>query len=204
MSISTIYIPPYMSPPYNTFTDVTNTAWATPGSGWSLPNYDAAAYNYDPFAATFFAFLGVAIALAFSNLGAAYGTAKAGIGIGSMAVTRPQLVYKSLIPIIMAGILGIYGLIVSVILIGKIPPASSIASSPDVFGPYQGFKFLASGMCCGFSSLASGYAIGIAGEAGVRGYAMNNSLFVGMILILIFAEAIGLYGLIVAIILSQG
>ena len=75
----------------------------------------------DPTGWTFFAWQGVAASLVFSNLGAAYGTAKAGIGIGSMAVTRPNLVYKSLIPIIMAGILGIYGLIVAVILQGKIP-----------------------------------------------------------------------------------
>jgi V-type H+-transporting ATPase proteolipid subunit len=36
-----------------------------------------------------------------------------------MGVLRPELIFKSLIPIIMAGILGIYGLIVSVILQGK-------------------------------------------------------------------------------------
>ena len=202
-STSTIYLPPwYNNASYVPFTNVGNTAWATTGSGWSLATYDATTYNYDPYAATFFAFLGVALALAISNLGAAYGTAKAGIGIGSMAVTRPQLVYKSLIPVIMAGILGIYGLIVAVILQGKIPSQANLPSTE--FGTYQGYKYFASGLCCGFSSLASGYAIGIAGEAGVRGYAMNNQLFVGMILILIFAEAIGLYGLIVAIILSQG
>ena len=60
--------------------------------------------------------MGVTAALVFSNLGAAYGTAKAGVGICSMGVLRPELIFKSLIPIIMAGILGIYGLIVSVIL----------------------------------------------------------------------------------------
>jgi V-type H+-transporting ATPase proteolipid subunit len=38
----------------------------------------------------------------------------------------------------------------------------------------------------------------------VRAYAQTDGIFVGMILILIFAEAIGLYGLIVAIIMSQG
>ena len=42
------------------------------------------------------------------------------------------------------------------------------------------------------------------GDAGVRANAIEPKMFVGMILILIFAEALGLYGLIVAIILSQG
>lgn len=52
-------------------------------------------------------------------MGAAYGTAKAGAGIASMGVLKPELIMKSLIPVVMAGILGIYGMIVSVILIQK-------------------------------------------------------------------------------------
>jgi V-type H+-transporting ATPase proteolipid subunit len=67
----------------------------------------------------FFGFMGVACALVFSNLGAAYGTAKSGVGICSMGVLKPDLIFKSIVPIIMAGILGIYGLIVAVILNNK-------------------------------------------------------------------------------------
>ena len=53
-------------------------------------------------------------------------------------------------------------------------------------------------------SQASGFAIGVVGDVGVRMNAIQPKLFVGMILILIFAEAIGLFGLIVAIIMSSG
>ncbi len=67
----------------------------------------------------FFGFMGVATALVFANLGAAYGTAESGVGIASMGVLKPDLIIKSIIPVVMAGILGIYGLIVSVILIQK-------------------------------------------------------------------------------------
>ena len=70
-------------------------------------------------AAPFFGFMGVATALVFANLGAAYGTAKSGVGISSMGVLKPELIIKSIIPVVMAGILGIYGLIVSVILIQR-------------------------------------------------------------------------------------
>ena len=55
----------------------------------------------------------------FLDLGASYGTAKSGVGISSMGVLKPELIFKSIVPIIMAGILGIYGLIVSVILQGR-------------------------------------------------------------------------------------
>ena len=52
------------------------------------------------------------------DAGAAYGTARAGLGIAAMGTKRPDLIFKSIVPIIMAGILGIYGLIVDVILQG--------------------------------------------------------------------------------------
>eukprot|EP00347_Sterkiella_histriomuscorum_P019728 403340518 len=145
--------------------------------------------------ATFFGYIGIAAALVFSNLGASYGTAKSGVGISSMGVLKPELIFKSIVPIIMAGILGIYGLIVSVILQQKIVVTEYTYD--------KGYKHLASGLCCGLSSLAAGLAIGIVGDAGVRANAQQEQIFVGMILILIFAEALGLYGLIIAIILSQ-
>ena len=146
---------------------------------------------------TFFGWMGVASAVILANMGAAYGTAKAGIGIGSIAVTKPNLVYKSLVPVVMAGILGIYGLIVAVILVAKVNPAT-----PETSNPYVGFKLLTSGLCVGWSAVAAGYAIGIVGDAGVRSNAMNEGMFIAMILMMIFAEAIALYGLIVAIIMS--
>ena len=96
----------------------------------------------------------------------------------------------------MAGILGIYGLIVGVIL--------STKAKDENLSLRNGFMYMGAGLCCGFSSLASGLAIGVAGEAGVKAYAQTDNVFVGMILMLIFAEAIGLYGLIVAIIMSTG
>lgn len=62
---------------------------------------------------------------------------------------------------------------------------------------------LASGLSVGLSGLAAGFAIGIVGDAGVRAIAQQPRLFVGVILILIFAEVLGLYGLIVALILNS-
>jgi len=66
----------------------------------------------------------------------------------------------------------------------------------------NGYRHLCAGMCCGLSSLAAGLCIGVAGDAGVRANAKKD-IYVGVILILIFGEALGLYGLIVAIILSS-
>ena len=144
--------------------------------------------------AAFFAYMGVAAALVFANLGASYGTAKAGVGIASLGVIDSSKITKSLIPIIMAGILGIYGVIVAVLI-------NSAFQAVDYSNYGKGYKIFSGGLCCGLSSLAAGLAIGVAGDAGVRAYAQTDAIFVGMILILIFAECIGLYGMIIAIIL---
>ena len=65
------------------------------------------------------------------------------------------------------------------------------------------WESVTSGTAQNLNGIAFGGAIGIVGDAGVRANAQQDKLFVGMILILIFAEALGLYGLIVALILSQ-
>ena len=55
---------------------------------------------------------------------------------------------------------------------------------------FAGFIQLASGLSVGLSGLAAGFAIGVVGDAGVRATAQQPKMFVGMILILIFAEVL--------------
>ena len=144
---------------------------------------------------TFWGYMGIASALCFANIGAAYGTAKSGVGILTMGISKPEIIIKSVIPVIMAGILGIYGLIVAVILKQNIKVGE--------YSYFLGWRHFASGLCCGLSSLGAGIAIGLAGDAGARAMGQQDRIFVGMMLILIFSEALGLYGLIVSLILSS-
>lgn len=71
------------------------------------------------------------------------------------------------------------------------------------YGYYEAYKQLGAGLCCGLSSLAAGLCIGVVGDAGVRGNAQRDIL-IALILMMIFAEALALYGFIVAIVLSSG
>ncbi|CUV03995.1 unnamed protein product [Cryptosporidium hominis] len=142
--------------------------------------------------ATLFGMLGSTLATALSNFGAAYGTAKAGLAIASCGVMRPDLVMRSIIPAVMAGILGVYGLIVGVIICSQIRTDYSL---------YQGYCHLAAGLISGFSCAASGFTIGVAGDAGIRGTAQQSKLFVASMLILIFGEALAIYGIIVSLVL---
>ena len=140
----------------------------------------------------FFIFMGIVSAVVFANLGAAFGTAKSAIGIVSMGVLRPNLIFKALMPAIMSGVLGMYGLIIAFLINREVK---------ENFKPsFQvGYKFLAAGLCCGLSSLAAGLCIGIVGDAGTRAYGQQEKIFQGLLLMLIFGEAIALYGVIIAL-----
>jgi F0F1-type ATP synthase membrane subunit c/vacuolar-type H+-ATPase subunit K len=82
----------------------------------------------------------------------------------------------------MAGIIAIYGLVVAVLISNDLTQKMAL---------YTGFIQLGAGLSVGLAGLAAGFAIGIVGDAGVRGTAQQPRLFVGMILILIFAEVLG-------------
>merc|ERR1711972_668321 len=86
-----------------------------------------------------------------------------------MGVMKPELVMRAIIPVIFAGVIGIYGLIVAVIISGHIDPTKN-------------YPLLQS-----FLDLGAGLAVGLVGDAGVRATAQQPRLYVGMVLILIFS-----------------
>jgi len=189
-------------------------------------------YDNCPSYAPVFGFMAASLCAILSNFGAAWGTWRAGSGVCKMGVDYPKGIIKNIIPIVMAGVLGIYGLIVSVII------AQSITSPRNdegltSYSLYSGYAHMAAGLCCGLSCLAAGGTIGLIGEVGVQAFGLKacngkrawltgdgndgddngmsdslmveqaNKLYVGLLIMLIFSEAIALYGLIVALILSQ-
>ena len=152
-----------------------------------------------PAVAPFFAFLGIAIALAFTGIGSGYGTAKSAIGVFAACAIHPEFIYKGLMPIIMAGIVGIYGLVAAVIINPKVVEETGTNAG---FHLFDGYALLAAGLSVGLCGLASGMCIGVAGDAAARVMAEKPQLLMGCMLVLIFGEVLGLYGFIVAIILS--
>ena len=147
-------------------------------------------------------------------------------------ISSPELIWKNLIPVIMAGVNGIYGLITAIVILNNVP--SPLQGGLPVYSLYTGFAHLAAGLCCGLGGLASAMAIGVAGDAGVRSFGENDhqtkisattkafglgggyggkskkkkggggdQLFVAMVLIQVFAGNLALYGLITSIILTQ-
>ncbi|PVU84723.1 hypothetical protein BB560_007287 [Smittium megazygosporum] len=154
-----------------------------------------AAKDYCPVYSPFFGFAGVSSAMIFTSIGAAYGTAKAGIGIAGAGTFKPHLIMKSLIPVVMAGIIAVYGLVSAVLIAGSMNPAEG-------YSLFSGLVHLGSGLCVGLTGLASGWTVGILGDTGVRSVAKEPKMFVILVLMLIFAEVLGLYGLIICLIMN--
>ena len=107
--------------------------------------------------------------LVFCNLGCAYATSRAAVGVHSSGVIKPQALFKMLIPIAMAGILGLYGLVISFVSMMKIDSLMQKGKEEMTYG--QGYRMLAAGLQCGLSSLAAGLCMGIVGDTGVRAFA---------------------------------
>ena len=102
-----------------------------------MTDYTAVYHLGDPNQALGLGALGVAAAITFSNLGAAFGTAKSGTAIVEVAAEKPELIFKSIIPVVMAGILGMYGMIIAIVMKGSskcllLPTTSLSQLSPNV------------------------------------------------------------------------
>lgn len=82
----------------------------------------------------------------------------------------------------MAGILAIYSLVISVMIANSLKPETHLFTS---------FTHLGAGLAVGMCGLGAGFAIGITGDAGVRATCQQPRMFVGMMLIMIFAEVLG-------------
>jgi V-type H+-transporting ATPase proteolipid subunit len=75
--------------------------------------------------------------MVFSAFGSAWGTWRSGVGICKMGVDHPKGIIKNIVPIVMAGVLGIYGLIVAVIITQAIsPPGAGGHNSYSVYNGY--------------------------------------------------------------------
>ncbi|XP_063511847.1 V-type proton ATPase 16 kDa proteolipid subunit c-like [Pongo pygmaeus] len=116
--------------------------------------------NNSPEYALVFTISGAMATMVSSGLGAACGMARNGTGIVAMSVMWPELIMKSIIPVVMAGIITIYGPVAAV------PPANSLDYENSL---YSSFLQLGAGP----SGLAAGFAIVIVGDTGKCGTAQQ-------------------------------
>jgi V-type H+-transporting ATPase proteolipid subunit len=102
----------------------------------------------------------------------------------------------------------IYGVIMAIILSNKInePDQNGYYLEENWDYPgfyYAGYGMFSAGLSVGLTNIASGISVGIAGSSCAIADAQDSSLFVKILIVEIFASALGIFGIIVGIIQSN-
>jgi len=137
-------------------------------------------------------YLSVVITVLLSSLGATLGITWSSSAIAGAGSEKPETASRNIISVVLAEALAIYGLIIGLLLILKM---GSIDSLPKAFTAFS------AGCIMGFSALMAGVGIGSCGRALALGTARRPEIFSKLVLGVVLSEAIGLYGLVAALLL---
>lgn len=161
---------------------------------------------------TAWATTGIFLCLGISVLGAGWGIFLTGSSIVGAAVKAPRIRSRNLVSIVFCEVVAIYGVIFTIILntkIGAFPEYDNISHLDPTTGTLNaklnqvaGWGILWSGATVGFSNLVCGMSVGVAGSGCALGDAQRPELYLRMLVVEIFASALGLFGVIVAILQS--
>ncbi|KAG7368201.1 ATP synthase subunit C [Nitzschia inconspicua] len=164
--------------------------------------------------------LGAALSIFLAALGSAIASGEAGV---YALRSKSGLIY-AFVPIIISGVLAIYGIIISVVLAGKLHGAEGDDGS--TISAAQGYRYLCAGLSVGLACAASGLGmasfikqsnVGFRHSTSDSTVASESAPLLGngnghttvsvphcdhkYMLVMVFLEAIALYGLIVALFL---
>eukprot|EP01086_Lenisia_limosa_P012761 TRINITY_DN41338_c0_g1_i2.p1 TRINITY_DN41338_c0_g1~~TRINITY_DN41338_c0_g1_i2.p1 ORF type:complete len:166 (-),score=14.51 TRINITY_DN41338_c0_g1_i2:18-515(-) len=146
-----------------------------------------------------FAALGISASVAFSILGAATGIYITGSTLVAAAIRVPKIYSLNLISILFCEAAAIYGLVMAIILGIKWQRYTELTDD-DYFSGYVVFT---AGTIVGLCNLFCGIAVGVTGASTALAHAQNQTLFSKIIIVELFASALGLFGLILGFILSS-
>eukprot|EP00915_Cephaloidophora_sp_WS-2016_P000075 GHVH01000145.1.p1 GENE.GHVH01000145.1~~GHVH01000145.1.p1 ORF type:complete len:187 (+),score=11.57 GHVH01000145.1:92-652(+) len=158
----------------------------------------------------FFATVGVFSSLSLSVLGSAQGMLTIGSSMLGGAVHAPRIRSKNLVSAIFCEAIAIYGIIVSILLSQKIrnPVPDLDWSTLPLDGVYAdcrvaSWSVMWAGILVGICNYSAGITVGIVGSSTALADCLNPNLFFKMLIVEIFADALGLYATIIGILIAM-
>ena len=99
------------------------------------------------------------------------------------AIKAPRIKAKNLVSIIFCEAVAIYGVIMAIIMMGKINVVSEYTDDTWDEAHIAGYNLFAAGCVVGFSNLFCGISVGVAGSGCALSDAMNGETFVKILVI---------------------
>ena len=161
-------------------------------------NWSDTLYRVNPY---FWANLGIGLDLGLSILGAAWGIYLTGSSLLAASIKAPRITSKNLVSVIFCEAVAIYGVIIGIIMSGKVGDKSfkDLMDTYDI-SLWTGFNLFTLGIYVGLSNLFCGVCVGVTGSNCAIADAQTPETFVKILIIEIFGSALGIFGIIVGII----
>ena len=122
-------------------------------------------------------------------------------------VKMPRIQSKNLISIILCEACGIYGLIIALLVSSQKKPSGQWT---DIYANRENYQIAENsgyasfwiGITVGLSNVFCGICVGVLGSSTALVTSQNGATFISMLIVIIFASAIGLYAVIIGIVVN--